>query len=281
MKSKLFVIKKNGESVVYDDSKLMHSLLKSGAEKKIAKQIVSEIEKTLHTGISTEKIYKNAFQKLSKINSHTASRYSLKKGLLEIGPSGFPFEKYISEIFNYLGYTTKVSVIFQGKCVQHEVDVVAENSTTSLMIECKFHHTFDIKCDVKIPLYIHARFNDIEKNWKDEPDQLNKKHQGVLVTNTRFSEDAIDYGNCVNLQLLSWDYPKKDSLKELITKSGLYPITCLQTLSSYEKSLLLSKNIVLCKQLTENKQLLKEIGINEVRITKIINDAIQLHQTIC
>ena len=35
-----------------------------------------------------------------------------------------PFEAYLAELFEREGYKTKIDQIVQGKCVEHEVDVV-------------------------------------------------------------------------------------------------------------------------------------------------------------
>ena len=141
------------------------------------------------------------------------------------------------------------------------------------MIECKYHSSFSTKCSVKIPLYIQSRFLDIEKQWTKKSDHKHKFHQGWVVNNTRFSADAIKYGECIGLKLIGWDYPKKENLKQLISNSGLYPITCLNTLKKNEKQALLNKNVVLCKQLCENPSVLNQIGIKQNRILKIMEDA--------
>lgn len=64
---------------------------------------------------------------------------------MELGPSGFPFEKFISEILKFQGFAVQVGVIVEGHCVKHEIDVVAEKGEEHFMIECKFHNTQGIK----------------------------------------------------------------------------------------------------------------------------------------
>ncbi len=267
------IIKANGEKVDFRRDKLIASLTKSGALESVVKKVSTKIEATLYDGITTKEIYKEAFAQLKKHSRLTASRYKLKKGIMELGPTGYPFEKFIGELLKYQGYSVKVGVIVQGHCVQHEVDVVAEKDNKHFMIECKFHSSFNIKCSVKIPLYIQSRFLDVQKQWVKQEGHQHKFHQGWLVNNTRFSKDAIQYGNCVGLKLLSWDYPKTGSLKEQISISGLYPITCLNTLKKSEKQQLLDKELVLCKHLCENPAVLNEIGIKQNRKKKILEDA--------
>ena len=73
--------------------------------------------------------------------------------------------------------------------------------------------------------------------------------------------------------LTSWDYPEGNGLKERIDKSGLHPLTSLTTLTKAEKSKLLDKGIVLCKELHETPTLLNEIGIDKTRHKKILEDS--------
>lgn len=270
------IIKRDGEKTAFHKSILMTSLVKTGASEALAKHISNEIEASLHQNKTTKEIYNEVLQKLKKHSNIIASKYKLKKAIMELGPTGYPFEKFVGELLKYQGYKVKVGVIVQGHCVQHEVDVVAEKDNKHFMIECKFHSTFTTKCNVKIPLYIHSRFLDVQKKWIKIEGHQNKFHQGWVVNNTRFSEDAIQYANCVGIRLLSWDYPNSGNLKELISISGLYPITCLNRLKKSEKLQLLKKDFVLCKHLCENPSVLKSIGIPELRSKKILEDAHEL-----
>jgi len=249
------------------------TLIKSGANLDIVENITSEIENHLFEGITFKEIYKTAFKKLKKHARPTAARYKLKKGIMELGPTGYPFENFVGELLKHQGFKVQVGVQVQGNCVEHEVDVVARKDNKHFMIECKYHSSFRTKCSVKIPLYIQSRFLDIEKQWAKKSDHKHKFHQGWIVNNTQFSKDAIEYGQCVGLKLIGWDYPKEGNLKDLISKSGLYPVTCLNTLKKNEKQALLNKNIVLCKQLCENQDVLNQIGIKQNRILKIMEDA--------
>jgi hypothetical protein len=93
-----------------------------------------------------------------------------------------------------------------------------------------------------------------------------------VVTNTRFSNDAIQYGACIGLKLVGWDYPEKGSLKDMIDTLGLYPITCLTSLTKNEKEYLLEKKIVLCIELINNKFLLEQLKISANRVDTILQE---------
>ena len=163
--------------------------------------------------------------------------------------------------------------MLSGDCVTHEIDVIAEKDNNHYMIECKFHNRPGYKCNVKIPLYVHSRFLDVEKQWKKKKESDNKVHQGWVATNTQFTTDAIQYGKCAGMYLLSWNYPKNESLKERIDASGLHPVTCLTTLTGREKRALLDKLIVLCRDICKNENILKKIGVKESRIKKVMAEA--------
>lgn len=273
---KITITKASGERVLFDYEKLRHSLLKSGASSTRVNTIMNEISRQLYAGISTQKIYRLAFTLLKSFSQSEAARYHLKQGIMALGPSGYPFEKFVAEILKHQGYQVQTGQYLQGHCVQHEVDVVAQNDHTYFMIECKYHNQPGTVCDVKVPLYIQSRFKDIEAAWLKQKEHSGKKHEGWVVTNTKFSTDAIQYGHCAGLQLMGWDYPQKNSLKALVDQMGLYPITCLNTLTQQEKSSLLEQGLLLCKSIAEQVPLLKAQGWSENKIRKVHDEALQL-----
>lgn len=273
---KIRVTKISGEVVEFDQSKLRNSLERSGASEAVIREIIEKMEILLYDGISTKEIYKKAFRLLRRTSRPTAARYKLKKAIMELGPTGYPFEKFVGAILSHQGYHTEVGVIVKGHCVNHEVDVVAEKDKEHFMVECKFHSDESRNCDVKIPLYIQSRFLDVEKQWQARPGHDTKFHQGWIYTNTRFTADAIQFGSCAGLMLVGWNYPKTGSLKDKIDSSGLHPITCLTTLTKSEKQKLLTMDIVLCMDLCNQPDLLKSIGIGDLRQINILNEANEL-----
>ena len=274
--NRINIIKANGEQTLFQIEKLINSLEKSGADKMIIDQIVKDIERVLYDGMTTKKIYQMAFKMLKGKSRVSASKYKLKKALMELGPTGFPFEKLVGKIMKQEGFETKVGVIVQGNCVQHEVDVIALKNNNHYMIECKYHSDQGRFCNVKIPLYIHSRFLDVEKQWERQKGHELKLHKGGVYTNTRFTTDAIQYGKCVGMLLTSWDYPMGNGLKDRIDKSGLHPLTALTTLTRSEKTKLLDKGIVLCKELHETPKILEQVGVPKSRHKKVLEDSREL-----
>lgn len=270
----VLITKRSGEKAPFKKEKLIASLEQSGAGEEDIRQIVAFVVSRMTEGMSTRRVYQMAYAMLRKKSQKAAGKYRLKKAIFELGPTGYPFERFVAELLKYQGYETEVGKIIQGHCVQHEVDVIASRDNRKYMIECKFHSDPGKKSDVKVSLYIQSRFWDIETQWKKHPDAAHQFHQGWIVTNTRFTDDAMQFGKCAGLHLISWDYPGQGSLKDRIDISGFYPITVLDSLKKNEKENLLSQNIVICRYL--NREALLKAGIQQNRIGKILKEAAEV-----
>lgn len=278
MSEKILVEKHSGEKEAFDPVKLHSSLKRAGASERLIGQVEEALQKHLEDGVTTKEIYSRAFQLLRKFQRSTAARYSLKKAIMELGPSGYPFEHFVGAVLEKLGYQVEVGQILQGQCIQHEVDVIAQNDHQKFVVECKYYNSQGKYCNVRVPLYIHSRFNDIEKRWKSSPRKENKSFHGWVVTNTRFTNDAMDYGKCVGLRMVSWDYPKGEGLKDMIEQTGLFPITVLTLLNRKQKGELLDKGIVLCRQLLQQKGVLDTLGLTGNKQKKVIEELEQIVQ---
>ncbi len=270
--SELHIIKASGEKVKFSIEKVANSLRKAGADEQEIQEILEQLKEELYEGISTKIIYNRAFNLLKKKNSLSASKYKLKKAIYELGPTGFPFERFIAAILKNSEYKVEVGKILQGNCVTHEIDVIAKKDNKTIWIECKFHNQEGQNCNVKTPLYVHSRFRDIENFNKTKNQNPQPFIEGWLVTNTRFTTEALKYGKCADLYLLSWDYPNKNGLKDRIDRTGLYPITVSTLLTAREKQFLLSRDVVLCRELIKDNFYLDHLEISESRKTRILNE---------
>ena len=270
--SQVEIVKASGEKVKFSLDKLRNSLKRTGANDVIVNQIIDKVRDELYPGISTQEIYNRAFVLLKKQNGYLACKYKLKTAIYEFGPTGYPFERFVSAILKYSGYNTKVGEILQGQCVKHEIDVIAHKNSNTTIVECKFHSEQGLNCNVKIPLYINSRYQDVKAHWNSLRNKSTELTEGWVVTNTRFTEDALQYGTCCGLYLLSWDYPENDGLKDRIDRLGLYPITVSTQLTKREKQFLLSRDVVLCRELVGDVFYLDHLGISEIRKEKILHE---------
>lgn len=266
------VKKYSGDLVEFDLNKLRRSLKNARASDSLIDSILQEVTRHLYDGISTKQIYSMAFGMLRPKKNAVASRYKVKHAIMELGPSGYPFEKYVAAILDAQGFKTETGVQVNGHCVNHEVDVVATNSHKQYMVECKYHNTQGRVNDVKVPLYIQSRFVDINTEHKNKNGHKAIFQECWIFTNTRFSVDAVAFANCMGIKLVSWDYPNGGGLKDIINHAHLFPVTALMSLTKSEKSILLEHGIVLCKEILDNPGLLKATKIDPAKHTKILSD---------
>ena len=260
----------------FNESKLMNSLIRSGAEPDHAREVVREVVRQIKPHMSTRKIYRLAHRFLKQYNRASVLRYSLKDALLRLGPSGYPFEKYVGELFRSNGYEVKVGVILQGRCISHEVDVFAQNNQEILLVECKYRNSAEGAHDVKTALYVHARHQDLSGGiGKKYPD---KQINGQLVTNARFTDDAIQYAECIGMQIVSWRYPRKNSLEKMIEKDRLYPVTVLSVLNSHQIHKLIEDDIFLMRDLLkkDSDSIRRMLSITDRKASELMRQAHEL-----
>lgn len=270
------IIKHSGYKVPFDKDKLELSLKKSGASADLIKESLAEIERQMYDGITTKEIYKLAFAILKKASSGHAARYNIRLALQMLGPAGFFFEKFVARLYAAEGFKTKINLTLQGKCVSHEIDIAIMKNNMISMIECKFHGSKEGSSDVKVPMYILSRFNDLKAKKHTIFSNSEAIDSCIIVTNNRFTKDAQDFANCSGISLLSWDYPQDNNLKNKIDKGTLYPITCLTTLSIVEKEKLLILDQILVKDVIDDPQSLYKIGLSENRVKNTLHEASQI-----
>jgi len=271
--SKLLVEKLDGVLEDFDSSKLKKSLTNSDCSILLANEISAEIEKEIAGKTTTEEIYRIAFEKLKNTEKKTASRYSLRRSLLGLGPTGFPFERFIAKIFDKKGYKTKTGITLNGSCVTHEVDVVAVDDDDLILCEVKFHNNIKTKTDTKVALYIKARYDDLKEKEYTFFGNTMKPTKGLIITNTKFTNNAKKYAKCVDLGIISWDYPKRGNLYDLIEETEIQPITSLVSATKSEKENMIRHDIIDCKDLINNPKLLSKIGFPKNKILKITKEA--------
>jgi len=268
--------KHSGEIDVFNPTKLIDSLIGCGADRSVAEAILTEIEPQLYEGITSRKIFRLAFQKLKARSKAQAARYNLKAGVMALGPAGFYFEKFIALLFELQGYKVVTNIFVEGNCVSHELDIVIKKDNHLAMIECKFHGNKEIKSDVKVPMYILSRFNDVRHNSYSFFETDESLSKCWIVTNNRFTTEALKFGECSGLQMLSWDYPIGNSLKDLIEKFKIYPITCLTSLTLAEKEMLLLHDILTVYDLIHNEKRFNNVKISQSRMKNVLNECQQL-----
>ncbi len=267
------IIKADGSTEVFSADRLYRSLTRAGAGTYAARRITDAIARTVVAGASSREIYARAFTLLRKEARPVAARYALRRALLELGPTGHPFEDFVSRLYQKEGWSVETRKMMEGKCVTHEIDFYASHAEKNeyMAAELKYHNDPGYKTDLKVALYVKARFEDIFTC--DTSKQLCPLNRGILVTNTKFTSEAIRYSNCAGLELLGWSYPEGEGLFERMSRSKTYPVTTLTTLAKNEKRLLVDSGIITVDQLQAERDSLRNLHIEPERLGEIAAEA--------
>src|ERR1700690_206779 len=262
----------------FDIGKLIDSLMRSGTPEDVARDIADKVSVQVTHSMHTRHIFRMAKKLLRQYSHATGMRYSLKKAIYALGPTGYPFEKYVARILKSYGYGVEVNRIIKGYCVTHEVDVLASKDDRRCVIECKYHANGEKPADVKIALYVHSRFNDIRRAFEISEHLNSHVNEGWLVTNTRCSTDAIKYAECVGLKIVSWRYPEKESLETLIEEKRLYPITILPAATRNAIQSLTSRDIILVDEVAgmTEQTFIEKSGLDRATALSIKREADEL-----
>jgi len=242
----LYIINSNGERESFSAEKVYRSAKRVGASKELAKKIARTIEKEVYPGITTLEIFKRVKKLLQQEVPKAALKFNLKKGMKKLGPTGFPFEKYVGAIFSRNNFEVKLNQHISGYCCKYEIDFVAKKNGLLYIGECKYHNLSGNRVHLDTALANYARFLDIKKG---KFGHKNLKIKSLLVTSTKFTTKSIDYSNCLGVKLLGWNYPRNKGLEGLIDSQKLYPITILPSLNRHLAEIFVSRKIILAQDI--------------------------------
>ena len=270
------VIKSSGEEEFYNRDKILSSLLRANISRQLANYIIKEAEKRFYDRITTSEIHSIITSLLRDKAFGLHIRYNLKKAFFKLGPTGYPFEKFVARVLKEYGYKTKVDVILKGRCVDHEIDVLAVKKGKFRLVECKFHNSAGIKTDVKVILYIKARFDDIVENSQNK--DFSRKNLGGawIFTNTKFTQDAIAFAECSSIRVTAWNYPQQNNIQKVVERKKLYPITIFDNIKPETLTQALEEGIVTLKDFLEKKDLAKKIFKQEYLKIKLESQGLLL-----
>ncbi|MCL5072707.1 MAG: ATP cone domain-containing protein [Actinobacteria bacterium] len=262
----LNVVKATGEIEPFSQDKVISSINRAGITGAEQNKILDHVKSKLYDNIPTSEIYSHVNEFFEQSQDYfNKSKYSLKQSIMTLGPTGYPFEDFFAKLLEAEGYATSVRQILQGACVSHEIDIVAEKENKKIMIETKFHNLPGTRTDIHVALYTKARFDDIKEK--------NNFNEVWLATNTKATIDAINYGACVGMKIISWSYPEEGNLRDLVEKHKLFPITALSYVSQAQKQTLMDNHTILCSDINEDKNCLRSEELPEEKKDLIVSEA--------
>lgn len=260
------IIKSNGQQEVFSEEKVLNSIKRAGIPKNLQADVLKHVNGKLFEGITTSEIHNHIKEFLKKSsNPQLVVKYDLKRAIMALGPTGYPFEDYVSKLLQHQQYKTKARTIVKGKCISHEIDVIGEKENKTVMVEAKFHNEIGNRTDIHVALYTYARFLDT----KDQ----NHFDRIMLITNTQATTDAISYAACMGMEVISWNYPQGESLRDWVEKMALYPITALTALTAFQKAQLLQQDVVLCQDLCKRESILDIFELSKEQKEEILQEA--------
>ena len=272
----MLVTKASGKKEPFSLAKIRRTCRRAGADTGLTRRVLEQVKQKIFDGISTREILRLVLSILDKESISVAARYNLKEAIMRLGPSGFVFEKLIAEILREYNYQTEMPLVCFGRCVDHEVDIVASKKSRCFMVECKYRNASGIYIGIKEILYTWARFLDLVDGAK--AGKCPRFDQPWLISNTKFSQDAIKYSQCQKMALTGWKYPPDASLKEMLERKLLYPVTVLRKIDKQSLASLAQANLMLCRDLVKKdlKELLRLTGLGRKKLNKIRAEAEKL-----
>ncbi|MCB9091939.1 MAG: restriction endonuclease [Halobacteriovoraceae bacterium] len=265
-KNRLSVRKKSGQFEHFDPKKFLNALKRTGCSRDHAVHVLSKVEPHLTEGVSTQKIERITSRYLYKKYRQLGYKYNFKRAILELGPGGYIFEQFVAQCLAKEGYKTTNNVIKKGRCIKHEIDIVACAPENTVYVECKFHNSVSHKNDAKTALYVLGRYFDLKSNDKNKFDEF------WIASNSKYSDDALKLGNCMGMTMMGLFSPKSINLSILMVKNKVYPITSLKSLGKNFKLELLKNQIITIDDLEKNMEWLEQLDLSQLHISKIVNE---------
>lgn len=244
----MLVIKADGSKERFQKSKIANTCMRAGVNKEDANDIANKISRTVKNGTATREIYKIILSELGKIERKHRMIFRLRESVSEM-PSGI-FEVYAKKVLQAHGYECIGSTLIKGRCVEHEVDVIAKKDKL-YMVECKHHINPHRFCGLGIALQVQARLEDIVDGFKAGTNKYNFNNAWIF-NNTKFSDHAKMYAAAKGIRMTGWrngDY----SLDSLIHAKNVFPITMLSMQPSAREKLF-DSGIVTLQDIIENER---------------------------
>jgi hypothetical protein len=260
MQLEVFVTKADGSRQLFDRAKVVRTCLRMGASSHVAHEVAEKVERRLYDGISTQTILRMIFRFMRKYKPAVGHLFDLRKGLSLMIPKP-EFEMFVRVLLVHHGFEVGPNQILRGKCVEHEVDA-------------KHHLSYHALTGLDESRIARAVLEDVTEGFMLGRTDL-KIDRAMIVTNTRYSKHAIQYGRCRNILQIGWSSPENLGLQDIIEEKKLYPLSCLRGLKDDVRMKLVNSGIVLIKQLLgeDRLALARNTGLPQETVREIMEKA--------
>jgi len=264
----VYVTKADGSKQLFDKQKIINTCLRLQATLEQAQSIADKIEARAYDGIPTKKILQMVFLYMKKYRPAIGYQIDLRQAIAMLR-SKPDFEIFVAKLFEALGYKVETNLIIQGKCVEHEIDVVARKDSEIILVEVKHHVNHHTYSGLDTFLQLNSTLEDLREGYESGKNNF-KFTKAILICNTKVSEHAKRYALCKGLEFIAWKFPPEKGLERIIEEYKLYPITFLKGIEREEVYKLADAGIVTIKQLLDDiEKISRKTGMNKSRVLEL------------
>jgi Holliday junction resolvase-like predicted endonuclease len=264
----VYVTKADGSKQPFDKQKIINTCLRLQATLEQAQSIADKIEARAYDGIPTKKILQMVFLYMKKYRPAIGYQIDLRQAIAMLR-SKPDFEVYTAKLFEALGYKVETNLIIQGKCVEHEIDVVARKDNEIILVEVKHHVNHHTYSGLEVFLQLNSTLEDLREGYETGKNNF-RFTKAILICNTKVSEHAKRYALCKGLEFIAWKFPPEKGLERIIEGYKLYPITFLKGIEREEVYKLADAGIVTIKQLLDDvEKISRKTGMNKSRLLEL------------
>ncbi|MCW4029953.1 MAG: restriction endonuclease [Candidatus Bathyarchaeota archaeon] len=265
-----FVTKADGTKQPFDKAKVIQTCLRLGATPEVAAQVAEKIAGNVYEGMPTRRILQLIFILMRKSKPAVRHLFDLKRGisLMESKPE---FEAFVRVLLSYSGFQVQPNAILRGLCGEHEVDAIASKGGVTYFVEAKHHAEYHALTGLDESRIARAILEDVTDGYREGVTSV-KIDRALLVTNTRYSEHAINYGGCRGILQVGWASPEGWGLRDVVERHRLYPLSCLRGLNPSVRLRLVEMGIVLIPQLLQqdSRYLERKLGLSPEAVASIL-----------
>jgi len=269
----VYVTKADGSKQGFDREKVFRTCLRLHATPERAQQVADKVEEKAYDGISTKKILHLIFHYLSKHEPELKYQIDLREAVSKLR-SKPDFEIFVGMLLQEYGYRVLMNQIISGRCVDHEIDVIAVKDPEVMYVEVKHHREQHTYTGLDIFLKANSTYEDLKSGYGKGNNML-EFTRGMVVCNTKVSDLAMRYAKCQGIGHIGWRAPEDRGLEQMIEEKKMYPVTILKELSPTVEAKLGDVGIIILKQLAvkDVKELAKSTGLPRDVIWELVAKA--------
>src|SRR6185437_8835047 len=112
------VIKADGSRQPYQEIKVINAIRRAGIPHQLHQEVLDHVNTKVYDQIPTSEIYHHILEYLdASTEPFSRAKFSLKQAIMQLGPTGYPFEDFVAKILETQGYEVLVRQIMLGRCV--------------------------------------------------------------------------------------------------------------------------------------------------------------------